>query len=107
MKKKVDSRIQTLIDNGIKSNQRTMLILVGDRSRYQIVNFHYMLTRDTMKSKPKVLWCYKNDLEFSSHQKKRIKEIKNMQMKGLYDENVDDPFDLFVSSTEIRYTYYK
>lgn len=30
-----------------------------------------------------------------------------MQAKGLYDENVDDPFDLFVSSTEIRYTYYK
>lgn len=30
-----------------------------------------------------------------------------MQLKGLYDENVDDPFDLFVSSTEIRYTYYK
>jgi N-acetyltransferase 10 len=54
-----------------------------------------------------VLWCYKSELEFSSHQKKRIKEIKNMQMKGLYDENVDDPFELFVSSTEIRYTYYK
>jgi N-acetyltransferase 10 len=46
-------------------------------------------------------------LEFSTHQKKRIKEVKNMQAKGLYDENVDDPFDLFVSSTEIRYTYYK
>lgn len=29
-----------------------------------------------------------------------------MQLKGLYDENVDDPFDLFISSTEIRYTYY-
>lgn len=107
MKKKVDSRIQTLIDNGLKSNQRTMLILVGDRSRYQIVNFHYMLTKNTLRAKPKVLWCYKTDLEFSSHQKKRIKEVKNLQMKGLYDENVDDPFDLFVSSTEIRYTYYK
>jgi len=28
-------------------------------------------------------------------------------MKGLYDESVDDPFDLFVSSNEIRYSYYK
>lgn len=27
-------------------------------------------------------------------------------MKGLYDENVDDPFDLFISSTQIRYTFY-
>lgn len=30
-----------------------------------------------------------------------------MQMKGLYDEKIDDPFELFISSTEIRYTYYK
>jgi len=28
-------------------------------------------------------------------------------MKGLYDEKIDDPFELFISSTEIRYTYYK
>lgn len=60
MKKKVDSLIQTLIDNNIKSNQRTMLILVGDSSRYQIVNFHYMLTKNAVRNKPKVLWCYKN-----------------------------------------------
>jgi N-acetyltransferase 10 len=85
-----------------------MLMLVGDRSRYQVVNFHYILSKLTTSGpKPKVLWCYKNELEFSTHQKKRIKEIKNMQMKGLYDENVDDPFELFVSSNEIRYSYYK
>ena len=83
-----------------------MLILVGDRARYQIVNFHYILTRNTFKNKPKVLWCYNKDLGFSTHQKKRITEIKNLQNKGLYDENVDNPFDLFVSSTYIRYTFY-
>jgi N-acetyltransferase 10 len=99
MKKKIDSRIQTLIENGYKSQQRTMLMLVGDRSRYQVLNFHYMLSKlGGGRSKPKVLWCYKNDLEFSTHQKKRMTEIKNMQMKGLYDENVDDAFELFVSS---------
>ena len=94
MKKKIDSRIQTLIENGIKTHQRSMLVLVGDRSRYQVVNLHYMLTKNSPNNaKPKVLWCYKNDLEFSSHQKKRMKEVKNMQMKGLYDEKVDDPFE--------------
>lgn len=77
-----------------------MLVLVGDRSRYQVVNLHYMLAKNSSNNvKPKVLWCYKNDLEFSSHQKKRMKEVKNMQMKGLYDEKVDDPFELFISST--------
>jgi len=63
MKKKIDSRIQTLIDNGVKSHQRSMLVLVGDRSRYQIVNLHFMLTKNSPNNvKPKVLWCYKNDL---------------------------------------------
>ena len=108
MKKKIDSRIQTLIENGYKSSQRTMLMIVGDRARYQVVNFHYILSKlEGSRSKPKVLWCYKSELEFSSHQKKRMKDVKNMQMKGLYDENVDDPFELFISSAEIRYTYYK
>ncbi len=73
MKKKIDSRIQTLIENGYKSNQRTMLMLVGDRSRYQVLNFHYILSKlSSGRNKPKVLWCYKNELEFSSHQKKRM-----------------------------------
>jgi N-acetyltransferase 10 len=100
MKKKMDSRIQTLIENGYKSNQRSMLMIVGDRARYQVVNFHYILSKlSGERSKPKVLWCYKSDLEFSSHQKKRMKQVKNLQMKGLYDEKIDDPFDLFISST--------
>lgn len=68
-------------------------MLVGDRSRYQVINFHYILSKlSSTRNKPKVLWCYKNELEFSSHQKKRMQEIKNLQMKGLYDENVDDAF---------------
>lgn len=96
----MDSRIQTLIENGYKSNQRSMLMIVGDRARYQVVNFHYILSKlSGERSKPKVLWCYKSDLEFSSHQKKRMKQVKNLQMKGLYDEKIDDPFDLFISST--------
>ena len=27
--------------------------------------------------------------------------------RGQYDANVDSPFDLFISSTNIRYCYYK
>lgn len=107
MKKKVDSRVQTLIQNNIKKYQRSMLFLVGDRSRYQVVNFHYILTKQSFKTKPNVLWCYSKELQFSTHQKKRIKETKSKQMKGLYDQNVDDPFDLFISSTQIRYTFYE
>merc|ERR1719162_2847158 len=57
--------------------------------------------------KPSVLWCYKKELGFSSHRKKRMKQVKTAIKKGLHDPNLDDPFDLFISSTNIRYCYYK
>jgi N-acetyltransferase 10 len=36
-----------------------------------------------------------------------MKQIKKLQAKGLYDSEKDDPFELFVSGTQIRWTYYK
>jgi N-acetyltransferase 10 len=36
-----------------------------------------------------------------------MKHIKKQIQRGLLDPNKDDPFELFISSTDIRYTYYK
>jgi N-acetyltransferase 10 len=44
---------------------------------------------------------------FTSHRKKRMKQLKKKIQKGTYDPNIEDPFELFVSSTRIRYCYYK
>ena len=44
MRKKVDSRIRTLVENGVKLNERTLFVVVGDRAREQVVNLHYMLS---------------------------------------------------------------
>lgn len=71
------------------------------------MNFHYLLSKNTNNLKPKVLWCYKKELGFSTHKQKRMKEIQKLQKKGLYNANVDEPFELFTSSNEIRYCYYK
>ena len=106
MRKKVDARIRTLVENGVKKNERTMFVLVGDRGRDQIVNLHYMLSKAVVKSRPNVLWCYKKDLYLSSHKKKRAKQIKKMQNSGLMDAENEDLFSLFVASTNIRYCYY-
>lgn len=59
MKKKVDSRIQTLILNASKTHQRNIFVIVGDRARYQVVNFHYILAKQNLRVKPSVLWCYR------------------------------------------------
>eukprot|EP00435_Cladocopium_sp_Y103_P043212 s1796_g12.t1 len=102
MRKKVDARVRTLVENGIKSHTRCMFVIVGDHGRDQVVNLHFMVNKIT-NAKPSVLWCYKKELGFSTHKKKRMKQVKKMQKSGQLDPNVDDPFELFISSTNIRY----
>lgn len=36
MKKKIDNRIRVMIENGVKLKQRTMFVVVGDKSRDQV-----------------------------------------------------------------------
>eukprot|EP00899_Mesostigma_viride_P009960 jgi/Mesvir1/18966/Mv18933-RA.1 len=106
MRKKIDSRIRTLVENGVKTRQRSMFVIVGDRGRDQVVNLHYMLSKSVVKARPSVLWCYKKELYLSSHRKKRLKQVKKMMHRGLLDPEADDPFSLFLASTSIRYCYY-
>ena len=46
-------------------------------------------------------------LGFSTHRKKRMRQIKKAQARGTHDPTTDDPFDLFVSQTDIRWCYYR
>lgn len=106
VKRKIDNRIRTLIENGVALGHRTLVVLVGDKSRDQVVYLHHMLSKSSMKQ-ASVLWCYKKELAFSSHRKKRMKQLKARQKSGQAEVNEDDPFEMFMSMTEIRYCYYK
>uniref|UniRef100_A0A6N2M944 RNA cytidine acetyltransferase n=1 Tax=Salix viminalis TaxID=40686 RepID=A0A6N2M944_SALVM len=88
MRKKVDERIRTLIENGI-------------------VYLHYMLSKAVVKSRPTILWCYKDKLELSSHKKKRAKQVKKSMQRGLLDPEKVDPFSLFLETGGITYCFYK
>lgn len=65
-----------------------------------------MLSKAEVKARPSVLWCYKKELGFSSHRKKRMKHLQHKLQAGKLSINEDDPFELFLSSTKIRYCYY-
>ncbi|CAN6442176.1 unnamed protein product [Victoria cruziana] len=106
MRKKVDERIRTLIENGVKKRHRSMFVIVGDKHHYQIVNLHHMMRQATVKPMTSVLWCYKKNLQLSSHQKKRMKQIKKMRQRGLLDVEKEDSYLLFLDSEKIRYCYY-
>lgn len=106
VKKKLDSRILTLLKNNVQQNFRSFFVIVGDNGRDQVINLHFLLSKMQV-TRPSVLWCYKNELGFTTHRKKRMKQIKKQIQKGIKDPDEEDPFELFVSSTNIRYAYYK
>ncbi|CAH1104051.1 unnamed protein product [Psylliodes chrysocephalus] len=106
VRKKIDNRIRVLIENGVKLGHRTLFVIVGDKGRDQVVILHHMLAKAEVKARPSVLWCYKKELGFSSHRKKRMKHIQHKLQAGKLSVNEDDPFELFLASTKIRFCYY-
>lgn len=76
VRKKVDSRVRTLIENGVKLRHRTMFVVIGDKSKDQVVNLHYILSKASVRTRPSVLWCYQKDLGFTSNRRKRMKKIQ-------------------------------
>ncbi|XP_074650514.1 RNA cytidine acetyltransferase-like [Tubulanus polymorphus] len=106
VRKKIDNRIRVLIENGVAEKHRSLYVIVGDRGRDQVVILHHMLSKAVVKSRPSVLWCYKKELGFSSHRKKRMRQLQKKIKTGKLDVNEDDPFELFIASTNIRYCYY-
>ena len=61
-----------------------------------------------MRQNKSVLWAYKSKLlGFTSHRKKRENKIKKEIRRGTREANSEDPFELFISLNDIRYTYYK
>lgn len=109
VRKKLDSRIRTLIEQSTVNNHRSLFILVGDHGKDQVPNLHYLLSRTSIKARPSVLWMYKKDLGFSTHRKKRMKKIKRDKANSTNatDETAMDNFELFISGTDINWCYYK
>ncbi|KAM8891729.1 RNA cytidine acetyltransferase [Spinachia spinachia] len=106
VRKKVDNRIRVQIENGVALHHRNIFVVVGDRGRDQVVILHHMLSKATVKARPSVLWCYKKELGFSSNRKKRMRHLQKKIKTGTLNLNQDDPFELFIAATNIRYCYY-
>ncbi|KAJ9648592.1 N-acetyltransferase 10 [Coniosporium tulheliwenetii] len=103
VKKAIDSRIPTLIRNGAQEKKRSFFVVVGDRQKDVIVNLYHILLNVDIKLNKSVLWAYKNKLLGFTTREKIKQEIK----RGIRDADTEDPFELFVSTQNIRYVYYK
>ena len=49
---------------------------------------------------------YQGVFLYLSHRKKRMKQLQKKIKSGTLDLKKDDPFELFISATNIRYCYY-
>ncbi|VVB06095.1 unnamed protein product [Arabis nemorensis] len=84
-----------------------MFVIIGDKSRDQIVNLHHMLSKAVTKSNPSVLWCYKDKLDISSHKKKRSKQLKRMRERGQLDPEKLDAFSRLLDVGRVTHCLYK
>lgn len=102
---KIDNRIRTLTENAINTGHRGLFVIVGERSRDQVVTLYHILTKSHIKTRPSVLWCYKKELGFSTHRKKRMRQLEKMKKSGI-NVNEDNPFELFLAAANVRWCYY-
>ena len=114
MRKKISELIRQLFELSQKRNHRSIIVLIGDRAKDQTINLYnlWLSIRNQKENnsrsiQPKILWCYKHELGFSSHQNKRKKELTKLMKQGLYESETENPFELFLTSSDIRFCYYK
>lgn len=108
VRKRLDDRVRTLLEKSVVTGQRSMLVLVGDHGKDQVPNLHQILTKCTVQTRPSVLWCYKKELGFSTHKKKRMKKLKKQKERGLQkDDDQADNFELFINQTDVTWCYYR
>ncbi|KAL7537302.1 hypothetical protein ACHAXR_008347 [Thalassiosira sp. AJA248-18] len=131
VRKKLDERIRTLFQHTLRTNQRALLLLVGDHGKDQVPNLYQILDRTaaqsnsdgkiTQRHSNSVLWCYKKELGFSTHRKKRMEKLKRDKKRGLAKQQLSgnnggagsaaleqmDNFELFLTNTDITWCYYK
>ncbi|XP_073514881.1 RNA cytidine acetyltransferase [Phyllobates terribilis] len=105
-RKKIDNRIRVQIENGVTEKHRSFFVIVGDQGKDQVVILHHMLSKSAVKARPSVLWCYKKELGFSSNRKKKMRKLQKKIQSGSLNIKEDDPFELFIAATNIRYCYY-
>ena len=106
LRKKIDDKIQILLKNSISKNERSMFLIIGDKGRDQVSNLHNFYSQLNPGKKLSILWCYKNELGFSNHARKKMKKIKKQMNKGVFELNDENAFDLFISTADIKFCYY-
>ncbi|EPR79922.1 N-acetyltransferase 10 [Spraguea lophii 42_110] len=100
-KKKVPDEILYFLSKNVKKNHRSVFVIPSTCSHY-VSSLHYLLSKYKISSN--VLWIYKK-LIIDKKLNKKIMQIKRKQNAEI-EINKDDPFEVFISTTDINYVNY-
>jgi N-acetyltransferase 10 len=51
VKKKIDNRLRVLIENGIRTFHRSLIVVVGDKGRDQVISYFIFLFNQSISSR--------------------------------------------------------
>ena len=101
----LDPSIPQLLRNSFTAHHRSVFLIIGSNPVHALPPLLNVRSKCSL-SRPSLLWCYKSDLSFSSHAKKRMKKSKSLAKKGLQTQESTD-FDNFLNTHDITYLYYR
>ena len=108
VRKKVADEVRMVLENGVRNNHRSFIMILGTNVNERVPVICEMLRKSLQESTPrKILWCYKDSLQVSSHKGARSQKFKQMKEKGLLDEEVANQLERFHSENKPRYCKYK
>jgi N-acetyltransferase 10 len=105
VKKRVDDRIISIIEQAVRKNHRAILIIVGKDGKRQIQNVHYLLSRSRAGQQPSILWCHKNEV-WEEGKKRRGSTSNNKGNPTSVHGEESDSLRLFLAQTGIHYVNY-
>eukprot|EP00747_Dinoflagellata_sp_TGD_P159781 gnl/TRDRNA2_/TRDRNA2_177920_c0_seq9.p1 gnl/TRDRNA2_/TRDRNA2_177920_c0~~gnl/TRDRNA2_/TRDRNA2_177920_c0_seq9.p1 ORF type:complete len:886 (-),score=-89.66 gnl/TRDRNA2_/TRDRNA2_177920_c0_seq9:126-2783(-) len=104
--KKINPSLTTLIQNSLKTNERCLFVVAGEKSGEQVPIINFIHSKFSSEFFFSIVWFYKNELQHSSDSYKRMKQMKQIIIKNSVFSDELDPLVQFVASTQIRYCYY-
>ncbi|OHT07157.1 N-acetyltransferase 10 [Tritrichomonas foetus] len=99
--KLVAPELRLVLENGVKNNHRSLVVMVGQKCAQQIPTIYNILLKIQQSSTIDLLWCYQKNLEFSTNQKKRMNQLEKLKSKGILIDDTANNLSTFFQSCKI------
>mmetsp|Transcript_38975 Transcript_38975/g.79791 ORF Transcript_38975/g.79791 Transcript_38975/m.79791 type:complete len:332 (+) Transcript_38975:70-1065(+) len=97
MKEEQTLKINQVIKESIENNFRSVFLIVGPNAKYQVPFIHYVWSKNSSKTRNRVLWCYKDHTSSPLSELAKIKQKFGKKWKNQVN---------FFNKTNVRFCYH-